>query len=122
MTRMGPNPICGPSFARARNFWTIGRAWPGLQYMMSRTRNIGPPCLSYAHCEVCSFLWSYLDAIIVDVTGAIICAYGVPAYITYGPPFCGFVEMPSSAFISGTTIIMWGLWCPQWLSTVSFIA
>src|SRR5262249_2986706 len=43
MTRMWPKPSCFVSFASARNFCTIGRAWPGLQYMMSRTRNIPPP-------------------------------------------------------------------------------
>src|SRR5262245_37037293 len=40
MTRIGPNPIWRPSLSSARNFWTIGRTCPGLQYMMSRTRNM----------------------------------------------------------------------------------
>src|SRR4026209_340309 len=40
MTRMAPNPICLLTFDSATNFSTIGRAFAGLQYMMSRTRNM----------------------------------------------------------------------------------
>src|ERR1044071_9350371 len=43
-------PAFSPSFAMARNFSTIGRVFPGLQYMMSRTMNIGS-----------SFAWSNVD-------------------------------------------------------------
>src|SRR6188472_1042529 len=35
---MAPSPIPCESLLKARNFCTIGRACPGLQYMMSRTR------------------------------------------------------------------------------------
>src|SRR4029079_6289674 len=35
-------------------------------------------------------------------TGAMMCAYGVPFHITYGPPLSGSVGRPSSAFRSGT--------------------
>src|SRR4051812_32376866 len=54
MIRIGPSPICWPALFRARNFWTIGRTLPGLQNMMSRTRNIGPPV-------VWAFILAYTD-------------------------------------------------------------
>jgi hypothetical protein len=40
MTRIGGMPIFLLSFDIAKNFSTIGRTLPGLQYMTSRTRYI----------------------------------------------------------------------------------
>ena len=36
MTRILPMPLFSPSFFIARNFSTMGRTLPGLQYKMSR--------------------------------------------------------------------------------------
>jgi hypothetical protein len=54
------------------------------------------------------FVFRYLaDRVLMDdvVIGAMMCAYGVPAYITYGPPLFGSVEMLSSEERLGTTTI-----------------
>src|SRR4030095_7858899 len=40
--------------------------------------------------------------------GAMMCAYGVPGYITYGPPLCGSVETPASDLRAATRTIRWG--------------
>jgi hypothetical protein len=37
------------------------------------------------------FIGMFLDA---EVIGAMMCAYGVPGYITYGPPALGSVDTP----------------------------
>ena len=41
--RMRGIPTFSPNFDIARNFSTIGRTLPGLQYMISRIKNMGPP-------------------------------------------------------------------------------
>src|SRR5918993_4069251 len=49
MMRMRGMPTFSPSFDIATNFSTIARTLPGLQYMMSRIRNMGPSRWGAAH-------------------------------------------------------------------------